>query len=276
MSKDKLTDYDATASNNTDVGGISVAEGMLPSAVNNAIREQMSHQKEAFGLGTPLYVDQTNNRLGIGETSPSSELHVKGGAGANIAVQSTAGSHWRLGDAVGSSNGIFVIRDHTNSANRVQILADGKTQIAQGVTFGTDTAAANTLDDYEEGTWTPQIWKNTTQVTSPTATAGQYRKIGDVIFYSFYFYKSSGSNTDSNAWELRGMPFAMETGSTSGYTCLTAGYTGINSVNYFNQAGSHRWQNNYSSRFELYGPQQTTQWTSGHIEFAGYGFVYQA
>jgi len=51
MSKDKLTDYDATASNNTDVGGVSVAEGMLPSGVNNAIREQMSHLKD-FAEGT--------------------------------------------------------------------------------------------------------------------------------------------------------------------------------------------------------------------------------
>ncbi len=51
MAKDKLTDYDSTASNNTDVGGISVAEGMLPSGVNNAIREQMSHLKD-FAAGT--------------------------------------------------------------------------------------------------------------------------------------------------------------------------------------------------------------------------------
>ena len=35
MAKDKLTDYDSTAANNLDVGGISVAEGMLPSGVNN-------------------------------------------------------------------------------------------------------------------------------------------------------------------------------------------------------------------------------------------------
>ena len=69
MSKDKLTDYSSTADSNTDIGGISIAEGMSPSAVNNAIREQMSHQKEAFGSGTPLYVDQTNNRVGIGTTT---------------------------------------------------------------------------------------------------------------------------------------------------------------------------------------------------------------
>ena len=102
-----------------------------------------------------LKVDATNNRVGVGTASPTSDLHVSGGAGAHVAIQSSAGSHWRLGDAVGSSNGIFVVRDHTNSANRIQILADGKTQIAQGVTFGSDTAAANTLDDYEEGTFTP-------------------------------------------------------------------------------------------------------------------------
>lgn len=51
MSKDKLTDYDATAGNNTDIGGISVDEGMLPSNVNNALRELMSHLKD-FAAGT--------------------------------------------------------------------------------------------------------------------------------------------------------------------------------------------------------------------------------
>ena len=35
------------------------------------------------------------------------------------------------------------------------ILADGKARAKNGLLFGTDTAAANTLDDYEEGTFTP-------------------------------------------------------------------------------------------------------------------------
>jgi hypothetical protein len=52
MSKDKLSDYDSTtASNNADVGGISIAEGMLPSAVNNSIRE-LTKQLGAFADGT--------------------------------------------------------------------------------------------------------------------------------------------------------------------------------------------------------------------------------
>ena len=51
MAKDKLNDYSATNASNTDVGGVNVDEGMLPSAVNNALRELMTHLKE-FADGT--------------------------------------------------------------------------------------------------------------------------------------------------------------------------------------------------------------------------------
>ena len=80
MAKDKITEYDSNASLNTVVGDVNLQESsMLPSEVNNAIREVMSHQKEAFGSGTPLFVDQTNNRVGIGTTTtPSAQLHISG------------------------------------------------------------------------------------------------------------------------------------------------------------------------------------------------------
>jgi hypothetical protein len=52
MTRDKLTDYDGvTASNNTDIGGVSIAEGMLPSNVNNSMRE-LTKQLGAFADGT--------------------------------------------------------------------------------------------------------------------------------------------------------------------------------------------------------------------------------
>jgi hypothetical protein len=180
-----------------------------------------------------------------------------------------------------ASDAIRPFNTSTNSARDASIDLGRSSErfrslfLSGGVYLG-GTGSANHLDDYEIGNWTPEIWKGSTQVTSPTSVFGKYRKIGDVIFYSFYFFKSSGSNTDSGNWKLKGMPFAMEVAAASGYTSLTAGYTGINSVNYFNQTGSHRWQNNGSSLFDLYGPQSTTQWTSGHIEFAACGFVYQA
>lgn len=51
MAKDKLTDYSATNASNTDIGGVNIDEGMLPSDVNNALREQMTHLKN-FAEGT--------------------------------------------------------------------------------------------------------------------------------------------------------------------------------------------------------------------------------
>jgi hypothetical protein len=46
MPKNKLSEYSSTAGDNTDIGGINIAEGMAPSDVNNAMREQMSQLKD--------------------------------------------------------------------------------------------------------------------------------------------------------------------------------------------------------------------------------------
>ena len=54
MSKNSVNDYSATADSNTDVGGISIAEGMLPSNVNNSLREIMSHTADWVAGTTAL------------------------------------------------------------------------------------------------------------------------------------------------------------------------------------------------------------------------------
>jgi hypothetical protein len=46
MAKNKISEYSATAANNTDIGGINIAEGCAPSNINNAIRELMSQLKD--------------------------------------------------------------------------------------------------------------------------------------------------------------------------------------------------------------------------------------
>lgn len=48
MAKTKISEYDATAANNTDIDSINIAEGMAPSNVNNALRQMMSHLKTEF------------------------------------------------------------------------------------------------------------------------------------------------------------------------------------------------------------------------------------
>lgn len=55
MSKDKITDYSATASSNTDVGGVNLQENsMLASDVNNALREILSHLADMNAGTHPL------------------------------------------------------------------------------------------------------------------------------------------------------------------------------------------------------------------------------
>ena len=46
MPKNKISEYSSTVGDNTDIGGINIGEGMAPSDVNNAMREQMSQLKE--------------------------------------------------------------------------------------------------------------------------------------------------------------------------------------------------------------------------------------
>jgi len=47
MAKTKISEYSATAASNTDIDGINLSEGvMVPSDINNAIREQMAHLKD--------------------------------------------------------------------------------------------------------------------------------------------------------------------------------------------------------------------------------------
>jgi hypothetical protein len=45
MAKTKISQYDSTAGNNTDINNIDIAEGCAPSGINNAIREVMAHLK---------------------------------------------------------------------------------------------------------------------------------------------------------------------------------------------------------------------------------------
>lgn len=88
----------------------------------------------------------------------------------------------------------------------------GVLQLKSGITFpATQVAAtdANTLDDYEEGTWTPAITfgGGSTGITYSTQL-GFYTKIGNIVTVQFRVNLSSkGSSTGSVV--LGGLPFTV-------------------------------------------------------------------
>jgi hypothetical protein len=70
------------------------------------------------------------------------------------------------------------------------------------------SADANTLDDYEEGTFTPFIRGNTTAGTASYARQiGIYTKIGNRVFFTINIEWSSGTGT--GALTIGGLPFTQ-------------------------------------------------------------------
>jgi len=56
MSKDKISDYSATANSNTDIAGINIDEGCAPSGINNAIRTLMKQLKDWQSGSQDVYI----------------------------------------------------------------------------------------------------------------------------------------------------------------------------------------------------------------------------
>jgi hypothetical protein len=85
-----------------------------------------------------------------------------------------------------------------------------KLQTSDGLTFpATQVASAdpNTLDDYEEGLWTPTVEGTSTAGTATyTLRTGKYTKVGNLVYISIELTWSSGTGTGS--LKLTGLPFA--------------------------------------------------------------------
>jgi len=135
MPKNKVSEYSATAANNTDIGGINIAEGCAPSGINNAIRELMAQLKDmqsgtdgdSFTVGGDLLVSGststfTNNVI-LGSASTSSVTF-------NAATISTPNgvnfdSNTLVIDAANNRVGIGTatptVSFHVNSTNAIRI-----------------------------------------------------------------------------------------------------------------------------------------------------------
>ena len=77
---------------------------------------------------------------------------------------------------------------------------------AGGITFNGDTAAANALDDYEEGTFTPAIVAGRTGSISYSNQVGFYTKVGNRVFAQVYLRISGGTNNGAT-FTIGGFPF---------------------------------------------------------------------
>jgi hypothetical protein len=77
-----------------------------------------------------------------------------------------------------------------------------------GLCFGSDTAAANALDDYEEGTWTP-VFEGTVNPSGLSLgnTDATYTKIGNSVRLSLNVTVSNIGTGGSGGMKVTGLPF---------------------------------------------------------------------
>jgi hypothetical protein len=86
-----------------------------------------------------------------------------------------------------------------------------------GIQFNGDTAAANALDDYEEGTWTPTFQSLSLNVSANYSDRlGTYTKIGNMVYVFFDMTATSISGTLSGAI-ITGLPYTVSN-SLAGYS----------------------------------------------------------
>jgi hypothetical protein len=102
----------------------------------------------------------------------------------------------------------------TNSTERMRITADGYVRLAttsSGIQFNGDTAAANALDDYEEGTFTVTLTPSTSGSIggTPTFTDWTYTKIGRKVTINGVFVVNAVSSPVGTSIIIGGLPFTI-------------------------------------------------------------------
>ena len=158
--------------------------------------------------------------VGIGATTPTvygsyKTLEVRGSGGGLLQIgtgATTAAFLFQDGTNSGFNNiANGVMTFSTNNTERMRITSSGVLELGQGqIKFPVTQVAssdANTLDDYEEGTWTPVLTFNgSAGVTAYNYQNGTYTKVGNVVTARGYISIATKSGATGFA-ELRGLPF---------------------------------------------------------------------
>ena len=156
---------------------------------------------------TTRYIFTDNTNTGDGRLIIQSG---GGSAGYGGAVNLYSHAHAsKPGDVVAgissSSSGAFRVNTSgiDNGSDVIRVDSDG-------LKFGSDTAAANALDDYEEGTWSPNLIGTTGSAGTYARGASydaNYTKVGRLVTIQATFYiTNKGSYTGKT--RLTGLPYA--------------------------------------------------------------------
>ena len=197
---------------------------------NNRVEIQAIQQ----GVATlPICINASGGNVGIGTTAPQFKLEVSGVVGGyesgGIALKTytkIAGfqlsSYQSVNGAPYTKTTDLVANADSGVASELRVLVassgSNPAEIARfttnGLTFNGDTAAANALDDYEEGTFTPTIAGSTTAGTATYSVQNaRYTKIGRQVSCQIDLAFSGGTGTGD--LQISGLPFTESQNATN-------------------------------------------------------------
>jgi len=199
-----------------------VGIGVTPSSWQSGFKAlQVNAQASLAAGGASAYLS-CNNRINAGN------FYI--GTGTAMQYEQFGGNHTWSSAASGTAG---------NAITFTQVLAVGKdtslalqgatSQSGAGITFPATQSAssnANTLDDYEEGSWTPSLIVTFGGSGLTTTVAGAYRKVGSLVFISGQVTVTAIGSGYSGSVRIDDLPFT--TGANlSGVTIVMENLTGF-------------------------------------------------
>jgi len=200
MAKTKVSEYSATAANNTDIDNINIAEGCAPSNVNNALRAQMAHLKD-WQAG-----NVAGNALAIAsggtgaESASAARTNLSAAvSGANSDITSLTGLTTPLSAAQGGTgiasyttgDAIYASGATTLSAGTLPVGSGGtgaSSITANSVILGNGTSAVQEVAPGTSGnvlTSDGTTWTSAAAATGITTTTGSAPYYGVRAFANF-------------------------------------------------------------------------------------------
>jgi len=191
--------------------------------LGDSIMSKVKIQGNASGTGV-LTVTAPNTSTDRTITLPDSTGELLSTAGGTMTGDLVVSADVDITGSLNGTSGALDIKNEANNQNifikttsagseltALKIHSGGVLELPSGGLRVGGTAAANTLDDYEEGTWTAGL-QGANQ--SGMNTTGYYTKIGRQVFFQWY----SGGMTISSASgpaKVTGLPFTSSNASSA-------------------------------------------------------------
>ena len=213
-----------TTAATTMTGDLSLADKIVHTGdTNTTIRFPAADTVTIETAGSERVRVKDSGFVGVGTNAPDALLDVSG-SGVPLEIDSTNSNTYKVqfknDGTVTSYLGTAANSFFFANASAAQLLRVD----SDGVKFGTDSAAANGLGDYEEGSFTATYVGGT---SNPTVTygnqIGRYVKIGQLVHCSIRI-NTNGVSGGGGALFISGLPFVAETVSSM-FSTFAVGYS---------------------------------------------------